>query len=166
MIIDYWFLVKLCVFRSVSKKVIFTISFFTRPGFPSVFENEKSKKSGIPTWRHLCTPVFLIKTAVFCTFFIFSFKICKKRVFSRFFAFFLSFLEGYDGIREKRGLFLVFWRKNMRFYEISKIQKKNAQKWPYKRDLICLLFFIFSKVKKRPQKRGEKPDYNVYHFNY
>lgn len=54
----------------------------------------------------------------------------------------------------------------MRFYEISKTRKKNAQKWPYKRDLICLLFFTFSKVKKRPQKRGEKPDYNVSHFNY
>lgn len=53
----------------------------------------------------------------------------------------------------------------MRFYEISKTRKKNAQKWPYKTSLICLLFFTFSKVKKRPPKTPTDSDHNVSHFN-
>ena len=164
MIIDYWFLVKLHRFGSVSKKTIFTISFFTRPVFPSVFEKWKTRKTRFATWRHLRTSCFWPFLALFCTFFIFIFKNMKSTCFFMFLRVFLSFLEGHGGIREKRGLFLVFWRKNMLFYEISKTRKKNAQKWPYKRDLICLFFFTFSEVQKRPQKTCEKPDHNVYHF--
>jgi hypothetical protein len=50
----------------------------------------------------------------------------KNTRFLLFLRVFSSFLEGHGGIREKRGLFLVFWRKNMLFYEISKTRKKNA----------------------------------------
>lgn len=91
LIIDYWFLVKLHRFGSVSKKVIFTISFFTRPVFPSVFENWKTRKTRFPTWRHLRTSGFWPFLALFCTFLTFRFKNMKTRVFSCFYAFFWVF---------------------------------------------------------------------------
>ena len=156
MIIDYRFLVKLHRFRSVSKKVIFTISFFTRPVFPSVFEKWKTRKTRFATWRHLCTACFWPFLALFFTFFTFIFENMKNTCFLLFLRVFSSFLEGHGGIREKRGLFWVFWRKNMLFYEISKTRKKNAHFWPYKTYRNCRLFFTFQKGQKWPPQKQYK----------
>lgn len=91
MIIDYWFLVKLHRFGTVSKKVIFTISFFVRPDFSSVFEKWKTQKTHPPTWRHLRISCFWPFLALFCTFSILIFKNMKIRVFCCFYTFFWLF---------------------------------------------------------------------------